>query len=46
MWDQLTADCTIEQMSSKNDSVMVDSGTQAGSQVPVGVFRSIFVFLS
>jgi hypothetical protein len=37
----LTADCTIEQTSSKADRVNVDSGTQAGSQVPVGVFCNI-----
>lgn len=39
----LTADCTMEQNISSHDMVTVDSGTQAGIHVPVGVFFSILV---
>jgi hypothetical protein len=37
----LTADCTMEQNISSHDMMTVDSGTQAGSHVPVGVLFSI-----
>jgi hypothetical protein len=36
-----TALCTIEHRMSSTESVMLDSGTQAGSHVPVGVLRSM-----
>jgi hypothetical protein len=38
---RLTVDCTIEQSISSTATVVVDSGTQAGSHVPVGDFRNI-----
>jgi hypothetical protein len=39
MW--LTVELTIEHIMSKHESTMVDSGTHAGNQVPVGDFLSI-----
>lgn len=37
-----TVDCTTEHMMSRNERVKVDCGTNAGSQVPVAVFFSMF----
>jgi hypothetical protein len=37
----LTADCTTEQIIKQMERMAVDSGTHAGSHVPVGDFCSI-----
>ena len=37
----LTADWTMEQSINRTVTVTVDSGTHAGNQVPVAVFRNI-----
>lgn len=38
---ELTVDCTTEHSNSKTARVVVDFGTQAGNQVPVGDFFNI-----
>jgi hypothetical protein len=37
----LTADWMVEHIKSRKARVVVDSGTQAGIHVPVGVFRNM-----
>ena len=41
MYGKLTVDCTIEHNMSSTERVLVDSGTHAGSHVPVAVLCSI-----